>query len=59
MSCEDQACPPTDACTKFECQTWDGDTPVKPKLVKRGLYWCCPTCGASYGENPFADGQAL
>lgn len=50
----DQACPPTDVCTRFGCQTWDGRTKLSPKLVKRGPHWCCPNCGASYGENPFA-----
>lgn len=38
-------------CIKFECQSWAGDVVVKPKLVKRGKFWCCPRCGASYGSD--------
>jgi hypothetical protein len=49
--CEDQGGAPTDVCIKFQCQFWDGDKLVKPKLEKRGKYWCCPKCGASYGEH--------
>jgi hypothetical protein len=49
--CEDQALVPTAVCTKFACQGWFDGKPLKPTLVKRGRYWCCPTCGASYGEH--------
>jgi hypothetical protein len=38
-------------CTKFSCQSLNGDMPVQPSLVKRGNYWCCPKCGASYGSD--------
>lgn len=44
MSCDEQACAPTDHCTKWKCE--------RAPLVKRGRYWCCPKCGDSYGENP-------
>lgn len=50
--CEDQALCPTDSCTKFACQEWDGGVRLRPALVKRGDYWICPKCFASYGENP-------
>lgn len=50
--CEDQALVPTTVCTRFECQTWEGDEQIKPTLVKRGRFWCCPKCSGSYGENP-------
>lgn len=26
--------------------------PFQPRLVKRGQFWCCPECGASYGTGP-------
>lgn len=44
MSCEDQACGPTDTCVKWPC--------YGTELVKRGRYWVCPKCLGSYGENP-------
>lgn len=55
--CEDQGMAPTDRCTKSECYKlhysslegnprWHG-----PKLVLSGKFWCCPSCGASYGEH--------
>lgn len=40
----DQAFAPTDHCVKWGCEN--------ATLEKRGEFWCCPTCGASYGENP-------
>lgn len=49
--CEDQARPPTSECVKFSCQTWSRNRPVRPKLVQRGRYMCCPSCGSSYGER--------
>lgn len=55
--CEDQACPPTDSCVLFSCQTWEGNRPIRPKLERRGRYWCCPYCGSSYGEQPFGGKQ--
>lgn len=52
MSCEDQACPPTDRCvtcrTGFDTQ----GNPIYPLLVLVGKYWRCPECKSSYGENP-------
>lgn len=36
-------------CIKFKCQSWDGATLIRPALVVRGKYWCCPQCGDSYG----------
>lgn len=51
MSCEEQALAPTEHCGRFACQTWSGDKQVRPRLVLRGKYWCCPKCGASHGED--------
>lgn len=55
--CEDQALCETDVCLIFKCQQGfdDGGKPVRPKLVKRGRFWCCPSCGSSYGEKPHPD----
>jgi hypothetical protein len=39
----DQACPPTKVCTHWICE--------HAPLVKKGRYWCCPKCDASYGET--------
>jgi hypothetical protein len=47
--CEDQGMMATDECTI--CQRWEGTTQIRPKLVLRSLNWCCPSCGASYGEE--------
>jgi hypothetical protein len=44
---EDQACVPTDRCLKFECD--------HARLQRRGRFWCCTSCGSSYGEDPFGD----
>lgn len=49
--CADQALVPTDHCHRLECQTWKDDKPVRPLLVLRGKFWCCPSCGHSYGER--------
>lgn len=49
--CEDQGMMPTSVCQKFECQEWRGNVQWKPPLVKRGPYWCCSKCGASYGAH--------
>lgn len=48
--CEDQGFSNIEqGCLRWECQTWDGDTPVHPKLFKndRG-FWTCPKCGGNY-----------
>lgn len=50
MSCEDQAFHETTVCETWSCAK--ANDYVKPTLVKRGKYWCCPKCGASYGECP-------
>lgn len=50
--CEDQACPPTTTCVRFECQTWSNGVAIRPRLVKRQGFWCCPKCGGSYGTSP-------
>lgn len=39
----DQALVTTSVCLRFRCD--------KVALVQRGRFWCCPTCGASYGED--------
>jgi len=39
----DQALVPTTTCTKWRCE--------RAVLVLRGPFWCCPACGASYGEH--------
>lgn len=41
---DEQACAPTDHCVKWGCD--------KAVLEKQGQFWCCPKCGASYGDNP-------
>lgn len=43
----DQALFPTKHCLKFGCST--------AALTKRGQFWCCPNCGASYGAHPHPD----
>lgn len=45
--CEDQALVATDRCTRWGCNN--------AKLEQRGIFWCCPKCMASYGENPHPD----
>lgn len=55
MTCEDQALCATKVCRRFECQAWADGKPVYPDLVRRGRFWCCPKCGASYGEAPHPD----
>lgn len=42
----------SDTCTAFRCQEWRGGVPVAPVLEKRGQFWCCPRCRASYGTGP-------
>lgn len=51
--CEDQACSLTDVCIKSGCSRgFDARGKlIRPPLEKRGRYWCCPTCGSSYGES--------
>lgn len=49
MSCEDQALAYTDVCLTWGCD--------KARLVKVGRYWCCPTCGSSYGEHAKCAGK--
>jgi hypothetical protein len=45
-----QALVATECCTAFDCQGWDGDTPVAPKLVRNARgFRVCPKCGGSYG----------
>jgi len=46
-----QALTTQSVCTKWQCQKWDGDTPIFPKLVanERG-FRICPVCGCSWGE---------
>lgn len=57
VSCEDQANSPTDVCIIWSCKVGfdDKGKPVRPKLEKRGKFWCCPVCGGSYGINPHPD----
>jgi hypothetical protein len=38
-------------CRKFECRRWDGKTLLRPRLEKRGAFWCCAKCGDSYGKD--------
>lgn len=47
MSCEDQACPPTKVCTRWDCD--------KAGLVRDGTFYICPKCRYSYGECPHPD----
>ena len=49
----DQGLCPTDECILFKCQKGfdDDGKPIRPRLVLRGIYWCCPDCGSSYGEH--------
>ena len=52
MSCEDQALMPTEICLNWKCQKWESaEKVVRPRLVKRGRFWCCPCCGTSYGAD--------
>lgn len=51
--CEDQGFSSQDYCSKWECQEGFKDgKPVYPKLILEGVFWCCPKCHGSYGENP-------
>jgi hypothetical protein len=49
----DGGCAPwTGECVRFECQTWEGRTPVRPKLAPDANgFWRCPKCGGSYGRE--------
>lgn len=53
--CEDQALVATKTCTKTSCRVFGHGQPNYPKLVKRGMFWCCPVCHGSYGTNPHPD----
>lgn len=46
--CAGQALVPTEVCLKFECEQKAGE---RPKLELKGVFWCCPECGASYGQH--------
>lgn len=50
--CEDQACPPTTTCTKCRLSFDGNGRPIYASLEKRGRYWCCVSCGSSYGASP-------
>lgn len=52
--CEDQALAATKHCTQCRIGFKEGQ-PVYPPLVKRQGFWCCPTCGCSYGAHPHPD----
>lgn len=49
--CEDQGMSATKFCAQFQCIHWEYDLPIYPRLIKRGKFWCCPKCGASYGAD--------
>lgn len=53
--CEDQALCPTKHCTICWPDFDGNDQPIYVPLMKRGRYWCCRDCGASYGEHPHPD----
>lgn len=55
MSCEDQAMVPTKHCFKCSLGFDEGGKPIKPALVLRGEFWCCPICHASYGADAHPD----
>lgn len=55
MSCEDQALVATKRCTQCRIGFTKKGKPIYPLLEKRGRYWCCPECYASYGESPHPD----
>jgi hypothetical protein len=55
QDCEDQALCPTKHCTICRPSFGGNDKPVYVPLVKRGRYWCCCNCNASYGEQPHPD----
>lgn len=49
---QDQALMATNHCTRFECQWWEGNTPMRPELVQdEDSYWVCPKCRYSYGKE--------
>lgn len=50
--CEDQAMVATDKCLRCRTGFTEEGQPVYPYLVKRGSFWCCPVCHASYGQHP-------
>lgn len=55
--CADQALVRTESCTRWQCtrehySSLTGDKRwTSPALVLRGRFWCCPSCGSSYGEH--------
>ena len=63
----DQGFDSTKHCTKWECQEGfdKKGKPIRPLLEKKGFhfglssrqtyFWCCPSCGASYGKQPHPD----
>ena len=53
--CEDQALCATTTCAKCRRDFDRAGKPIYAPLVKRGRYWCCEDCGASYGEHPHPD----
>lgn len=53
--CEDQALCETKYCTRCVLGFDPKARPIYPLLVKRGRFYECPVCDASYGEHPHPD----
>jgi hypothetical protein len=42
----------SDQCSRFECQKWEEDTKVAPRLVEQRGFLVCPCCCGSFGATP-------
>ena len=51
----DQAIAPTKTCTQCVVSFTASGESIYAKLVRRGEFWCCEVCDASYGTSPHPD----
>jgi len=50
--CEDQGMGATYRCTRCRIGFHTDGKPIYARLELRGKFWCCVSCGGSYGTNP-------
>jgi hypothetical protein len=55
MPCEDQPLIATKTCTTCRVGFTPAGAPLYAPLAKRGRFYCCEACGASYGAAPHPD----